>query len=172
MNLQKHRLILAVVEALKEAGSWTGKTHIQKAMALLLARARIEMPFTFVLYKHGPFSFDLRDEIEFMKSYLGLSFESVPGYGEKIEPGKNKSFIEERAEQLSEATLREIRSICEFIDGKSVVHLERLATTAWIRSQEGLQEPDQIADRLHKLKPHISTKDALAASDEVSEVFQ
>ena len=171
MNLERHRLILAVVEALNAAGSWSGKTHIQKAMALLLARARIEMPFEFVLYKHGPFSFELRDEIDFMKSYLGISSESVLGYGEKIEPGENKEFIVGRT-RLPEGTLKEIRTVCDFVNGRRVADLERLATAAWIRSQENIEEAEQIAQRLHQLKPHISLDEARTACREVSQILQ
>lgn len=170
MELQKHRLILAVVEALNAVDSWTGKTHIQKAMALLLARARIEMPFTFVLYKHGPFSFDLRDEIGFMKSYLGLSSQSVLGFGEKIQPGENQGFIKESA-QLSDAALEEIKAVCEFVNGRPAAELEKLATAAWIRSQENIEETEQVAQRLHQLKPHISLPEARAACTEVARIL-
>ena len=45
MNFQKHAVILAVIEGLKNAGSWTGKTHVQKSLFLAQAARAFEVPF-------------------------------------------------------------------------------------------------------------------------------
>jgi hypothetical protein len=53
---------------LDEQGSWSGETHIQKAAYLLRELMDIPFGFDFILYKHGPFSFELRDELSSMRS--------------------------------------------------------------------------------------------------------
>ena len=63
MDFKKHAIILAVIDALHRHGSWTGKTHVQKALSLLRDAGSTEVPFQFVLYKHGPYSFDIEDEL-------------------------------------------------------------------------------------------------------------
>lgn len=171
MDLQKHRLVLAVVEALNQVGSWTGKTHIQKTFALLLARGKLKVPFTIVLYKHGPYSFELRDTIDLMRSYDALSFSLVTGgYGEKVEPGRNREFIEGRTE-FPENEREEIEFVCDFVKNRNVAALERYATAAWIHRQEEIDDPVAIAARLHQLKPHIPEEEASAAAEEVLQLL-
>jgi uncharacterized protein YwgA len=57
MDYKKASLVLAVIRSLKQHGSWTGKTHVQKSLFLIKAATQIDVPFTFVLFKHGPYSF-------------------------------------------------------------------------------------------------------------------
>ena len=57
MDFKKHAFILAVIESLHKYGSWTGKTHVHKSLSLLRDRGNIDVPFSFVLYRHGPYSF-------------------------------------------------------------------------------------------------------------------
>jgi hypothetical protein len=61
-RLQRASILLTLNEELRRAGSWAGETHMQKATYFLQELTRIPLEFDFVLYKHGPFSFDLRDE--------------------------------------------------------------------------------------------------------------
>ena len=81
MEIKKHAIILGVIESLNEHESWTGKTHVQKALWLLSAVGDIEVPFRFVLYKHGPYSFDVEEESEQMKGYAAVTVDTIPGMG-------------------------------------------------------------------------------------------
>jgi hypothetical protein len=51
-------LIVALVEKLRENRSWAGETHLQKATYVLKRVLGVPIEFRFILYKHGPFSFD------------------------------------------------------------------------------------------------------------------
>jgi uncharacterized protein YwgA len=75
MQFKKHAFILAVIDGLHRHGSWTGKTHVQKALSLLRDSGRVPVPFQFVLYKHGPYSFDVEAELEQMQSYGAIAVE-------------------------------------------------------------------------------------------------
>lgn len=77
MEFKKHAFILAVIESLQKHGSRTGETHIQKALSLLHDSGLTKVPFDFVLYKHGPYSFDVETELEEMKSYGAVTVEPV-----------------------------------------------------------------------------------------------
>jgi len=90
MDYRKPSLVLAVIRSLKLHGSWTGKTHVQKSLFLIKTATQIDVPFTFVLFKHGPYSFELETELEQMKSYLAITSEPDPnGYGVVLSPKKN-----------------------------------------------------------------------------------
>ena len=166
MDFKKHALILAVIDRLHKHGSWTGKTHLQKALFLLSALGAIQVPFQFVLYKHGPYSFDVEEELEQMKGYAAVVSEAVPEYGVVLRAGTSARFVKDKA-PLSEAELKTIEQVCTFVGSKKATELERIATAAWIRTREQVTEEISVATRLNQLKPHVSVMEAAEADKKV-----
>ena len=81
MTRNKRLAIVAeLAPRLRHAGSWCGETHIQKAVYLSQELLGVHTGFDFVLYKHGPFSFDLRDTLGQMRSegVLSLEYTRIP----------------------------------------------------------------------------------------------
>jgi len=168
MEWRGHEIILSVIKKLNENGSWCGKTHIIKTLYLLKASKRMDIPFDFILYKHGPYSFDVEDTLAIMKSYDAIEgIDTCPGvYGECLNPGKNADFPHSFA-QLKEKEQKAISEICKLTGKKDVKELERLATAAWIVNQERETDSNIIARRVHELKPHITKKQARDAYHEI-----
>jgi hypothetical protein len=171
MEFSKHALILAVVEGLKRQGSWTGKTHVQKALFLLDASGVLEVPFPFVLYKHGPYSFDAEEELEQMRCYAALDCQTVEGYGVVLSPGDNAPLVR-RLCPLPAAVQEAVDFICRSVGRKKVAELEPLATAAWIRTQEKVVEPGAVVERLRQLKPHVGVREAEEADGEARRIFE
>jgi hypothetical protein len=166
MNYRKPALVLAVIRKLRAHGSWTGKTHVQKSLFLLRSTSQIDVPFSYVLYKHGPYSFELEAEIEQMRSYAAITAEPDPeGYGVVLKPGPRTDFVE-RGAHLDEVEEAQISRICSFVGRRNVSDLERLATVAWIRIQEGIHDAQRVAFRLLQLKPHVSPTEAEQADSD------
>src|SRR5437879_4168147 len=94
MSSERHRMrrrqreaVLVALEAkLRAEGSWGGETHLQKATYFAQEMTRVPMDFDFILYKYGPFSPDLRDELSSMRADGFLVMRPVPGYGPQLEP--------------------------------------------------------------------------------------
>jgi hypothetical protein len=171
MEFRKHVLLLSVIKRLRSRGSWTGKTHVQKALALLADTTDIAVPFAFVLYKHGPYSFEVEAELEQMRSYSAVEIQpNSDGYGVTIRPGGMAPFLEGQA-TLSEEEEVALDRVCELVGSRTVTDLERIATAAWIRRREGLVESRKVAERLHQLKPHVSIAEAEAADRELHGVL-
>jgi hypothetical protein len=167
MDYRKSALVLNVIKCLRKQGSWTGKTHVQKSLFLLKATSGMEVPFTYVLYKHGPYSFEVESELEQMRSYAAITSEPDPdGYGVVLKPGPGANFIE-RGARWEEAEAQEVEKICRFVGRRNVSELERLATAAWIRTNEGVRETRGVASRLHELKPHVPVSEAELADAEL-----
>ena|SRR5271157_3625752 len=167
MDYKKASLVLAVIRSLKQHGSWTGKTHVQKSLFLIKTATQIDVPFTFVLFKHGPYSFELETELEQMKSYLAITSEPDPnGYGVVLSPGPGSRFIDERG-GLSDVESSAVGRVCRFVGQRNVSELERIATAAWIRKTERVGDSASVAARLNKLKTHVSIRDAEQADIEV-----
>ena len=89
MEFRKHAFILEVINGLKAGGSWAGKTHVQKTLFLVNEATPVQVPFEFVLYKHGPYSFDIENELEQMKSYYAIAMMPVSSYGVVLKPSEN-----------------------------------------------------------------------------------
>src|SRR5216684_353159 len=62
-RLQKAALLTDLADKLVSKGSWCGETNIQKATYFLQELVNVPTAYDYILYTHGPFSFDLRDEL-------------------------------------------------------------------------------------------------------------
>src|SRR5262245_19872824 len=88
MNRKKRSALLVLLtREMQKRGSWCGETHIQKAMFFLQELLSVNSGFEFILYRHGPFSFDLRDELLSMRAddLLALTIKQE-GYGPAYVP--------------------------------------------------------------------------------------
>jgi uncharacterized protein YwgA len=167
MDFDKDALVLGMIEVLASLGSRTGKTHVVKGLFLGHAAGALAVPFEFFLYKHGPYSTDIESTLEQMKSYGAITVQpAYDGYGVILRPCDMADFVKRRA-PLTAETRSGIDRVCRFIQAKNVGQLERLATAAWIRTREGVEDPDAVAERLNQLKPHISVKEARDADAEL-----
>jgi len=165
-------LILALTENLRENQSWAGETHLQKAVYVLNRILRVPVPFTFILYKHGPFSFDLRDEIGWMRSSGFLEWEVRSNYyGPSLKTGQLGPILKKQFPEQASRHLTEIEFVAKRFAGKNVASLERLTTAIFVTFDE--QTPvDKRALLIHRLKPHINIPDAEAALTEADALVQ
>ena len=83
-RLKRAALITKLVDRLREENSWCGETHVQKAVYFLQTLFNAPTDFEFILYKHGPFSFDLRDELTSLRADEVLALEVQLPYGPRI----------------------------------------------------------------------------------------
>lgn len=171
-RLPKAAILVRLVTSLKEQGSWCGGTHVQKATFFLQELLEVPLGFTFTLYKYGPYSFDLNDDLASLRAdeFLQL-YAPDPQYGPSYELG-------DQAKQLIERfpnTLAKYESRIDFVAEKlgkcGVADLERLATALYFRLHEDTIRPAaSAAKRVTKLKPHISLESALDAVETVDEI--
>ncbi len=160
--------ILSMVKELRDKGSWTGETHIQKAMFFLDKKCKISTDFEFILYKHGPYSFDLHDSLGSLFSVCLVEHEILPPYGPRIRLTKaGEDFLAEHAEQLGVAKAA-LCSVAGWFGAKGVAELEKLATALWVCTKTPTQDAEVHAMRVHEIKPHISVEEALEALSTVN----
>lgn len=62
-RLQRAAVITRLLDELHQQGSWCGETHVQKSVYFLQALLNVPTDYEFILYKHGPFSFELKDAL-------------------------------------------------------------------------------------------------------------
>lgn len=174
-SMRKAAVLTRFIKALHEHESWCGEAHIQKAGFLLQELMGVPTGFTFILYKHGPFSFDLREELTALRADGFLELEVQHFYGPRI------TSIEERSQYvqgLYPKTLgmyqEKIQFIASKLGGKGVVDLEQLGTAYYVYHNQDMQcaSVDQRVEKMMELKPHISPEDAHAAVKEVDQFIQ
>lgn len=147
-------IVCAIVDGLRKNGSWTGHTHIQKAIYLAQNLAGVPLDFKFKLYKHGPFSFDLQDEVASLRSGRVLNASPHEPYGLRFE-------VEDAYCSGAEENYRDrIEFVTKALGNKRVVALEALSTALLVTLEKNTDDPNARLQRLMKLKPHL--KDDLA----------
>jgi hypothetical protein len=154
-------LVVELARKLRSRGSWAGETHLQKAFYILQDLSKSNLGYKFVIYKHGPYSFDLNSELEAMRAANIVEFQFTRhGYGPTIAPtafgerifAANKDNIE-RFETV-------INFITEWFAASDVKHLEKIATAYYVTAKNPRDPITERAKKLSALKPHIDMQTA------------
>jgi uncharacterized protein YwgA len=157
--------------SLKENSSWCGETHIQKAVYCLQALMGVDTNFDFILYKHGPYSFDLCDELAAMRAdeLLAIKLNTFP-YGPSLRVANLGKQMVERFPKTIDQYKEQIDFIARKIGAKGVAQLERLATALYVTLESRHNTVEERAKRINELKPHVSVNNAKIAVEEIDEM--
>jgi hypothetical protein len=165
---QKLVLLSRLANELSERGSWVGETHLQKAVYMLETLTGVPLGFPFVLYKHGPFSFDLREELNRMRADGMLELQPRPApYGPSFVPTDAARRLEDRFPKTLATYIDQINFVAARVGSKSASELERLATALLLMDSERGTKPARLAEELNTIKPHVPIEMALAAVEEM-----
>ena len=166
-------LVCNLVEAMGEAGSWVGETHIQKSSLFLQEMLKVQMGYKFVLYLHGPYSFDLSEELSEMRARGILSIEARGGgygpsfrlgyWGERLEDWVGPS----RGESL-QLEARAVEFVAQNISTKNARELERISTAFFLMNKS--TDGSDVAKWINGLKPHISVEASRIAIRQVTQL--
>jgi hypothetical protein len=162
-------VLLDLIVELRNHGSWAGETHVQKATYFLQELFGLPTEFKFVLYKHGPFSFDLRESLEQMEAGRLIELEEQPyPYGPKIAEGVTAPRFRASA-QSTHPFQQKIKFISKELSGSGVAELERLATALFVTLDKEVATKERVR-RLTQLKPHVQSKEAKEAFVRLEEI--
>lgn len=163
---KKTALVAALTHRLRSRGSWCGETHIQKAIYFFQEMLKVHTGFEFILYKHGPFSFDLRDTITEMRADGTLEIRQQPyPYGPSlIVPPQRYADLERRFPNTLTRFAMRLDFVADRLGGRRVSDLEQLATALYVSLQpDAPTTSERRAKKIVYLKPHLSIDDARAA---------
>jgi hypothetical protein len=162
---QRTAVLLSLIAQLQSRGSWCGETHIQKTAYFLQELLGVPLAFDFVLYIHGPVSFDLADEITAMQcdQLLGVVVRD-PLFEPRLLPSQTSQNFLARFPLTRQRYEHPIRFVAERLARKNVAELERLATALFVsRMPDAPADPTARALKISQLKPHIQPEQARAA---------
>lgn len=172
-RLKKAALITKLVERLREKGSWCGETHIQKAAFFLQDLMNVPLEFDFILYKHGPFSFDLRDELTSLRADELIFLEPQWPYGPRIAITDQSKNIQQLYSKTMGKFKDHIVFVAEKLGSKGVADLERLATAFYVTQRAGGEDSvEERSKQLINLKPHVSLEAAKETVKEVDRIIE
>jgi len=170
-RLQKVSVLADLAALLRDNGSWCGETHLQKATYFLEELLGVPLDFEFIIYKHGPFSFDLRDELTAMRADGVLELQPHPApYG----PGLIATESSQELRQRFPVTLSRYRKVIEFVaqelGAKGSTDLERLGTALYVIRERPKASVNERVARIIALKPHLTPEDARNAVEELDRI--
>lgn len=170
-GLQRAAVILSLVEELEASGSWCGETHIQKATYFLQSLMRVPLEYKFILYKHGPYSFGLREEVMSMLAddLFRVRLQPAP-YGPSILPDDSADQVKKRFQKTIAQYRQQVKAVAEKLGDKRVTDLERLATALYVTQEDHRDSSVETrARRINELKPHVGVQEAIKAIRAIDE---
>ncbi len=170
--LNRAAILSRLAERLEKKGSWCGETHLQKAVFFLQELLSVPLGFRFLLYKHGPFSFDLRDYLTSMRAdgLLELRLREDP-YGPSLLATRQSKELWKRFPLTLSKYERHIEFTAKKLGPKSATDLEKLATALYVthkKPQDGIEERGK---HLTSLKPHVPLAEAKLAVEAVDKLI-
>lgn len=164
-------VLLNLIDTMDGKGSWCGETHIQKAAYFLQTLLGIPAEYKFLFYKHGPFSFDLHDELISVRADNLVDLASKPApYGPKWElTVQGRSFRDSFLSNVEESRAK-AEIVAERFGNKGVAELERLSAALYVSIDSWAKSAQERANLLHDLKPHVSVSTALEAVNTIDQL--
>jgi uncharacterized protein YwgA len=172
-RLRRAAVLTRLIQELRNEGSWCGETHIQKATLFLQELLHVPLGFEFILYKHGPFSFDLRDDLAGLRADGLVDLEPQWPYGPQLKAGNQAAYIQRLFSKTLKSFENGIAFVAKKLGSKGVGDLERVATAFFVTDRFALgSSVDRRAEKVSELKPHIPLESARAAVMEVDGIVQ
>ena len=171
-RLRRAAILTRLIQELRKQGSWCGETHIQKATLFLQELLGVPLEFEFILYKHGPFSFDLKDDLVGLRADGLIHLEPQWPYGPQVKASEQAAYIQKLYSRTLKNYERQIGFVAKKLGGKGVSDLERVATAYFVTDRFDLgPSVTRRAEKVSDLKPHIAIDAAEAAVAEVDGIL-
>jgi len=168
---KRQAVILALLKELRERDSWCGETHVQKSAHFLQDGLGVPLETEFVMYKHGPFSFELRELLGELRTSHLLEVELKPPYGPRLKPTASGFALMDRFPNTISRYSRQVKFVADKLGPRDVLALEKIGTALYVTRQLPTATQKQRADEIRQLKPRVDKLTALAALREVADLL-
>lgn len=173
-KLQIDAVLLSLIEHMEIKGSRCGETHIQKACYLLEELFGDPLGLEFILYKHGPYSFDLNDELTAMRADNIIELRTkVQFYAPSLLPAENSQLIK----NMYPKTITKFEPLVKFISENfasyGVPTLEKISTALYVTRKEDTDgSVEDRSRKIHKLEPHVTVEEACEAIKNIDLIIE
>ena len=169
-NIERWAIVAHLVKEVRENRGWAGETHIQKILFFLQELLRVPGGYRFVLYKHGPYSFDFHNDLSRMLGNFILDLEPRPGYGPSFGLGRTGDNVVQQGAKAVKESDKQLKFVVDALGTKDVRTLERYGTALLLKRKHPDLDGATLASKIVELKPHIPEDLALSAIREVGKI--
>lgn len=167
---ERAALVAELLDRMHKRGSWSGATHLQKCLFYLETAMNVPLGYDFILYKHGPYSFDLRDDLTEMQVIGVLELKANPmPYGPSYVSTVLSQRLRSKVDSVKAYT-EQLKFVADNLGPLRVTELERLSTAQFVYLENPKGSRDELAKRIHELKPHIPIDMAARAVDQLKKL--
>ena len=171
-RLQKAALIVEMLDKMIKKGSWAGETHLQKCLFLLQNMSNVPIGYEFRLYKYGPFSFDLRDDLVQLQAegVLNLSPRSS-SYGSSLEPSRpSLLLLHKHFPNTLKKYQHEICFVADQFGDMNARDLERYATVYHFFLKDSNSSNEEIGEMVNGVKPYITISEGAKTARHIRDI--
>jgi uncharacterized protein len=136
-----------------------GRTQLMKLCYFLQAFGGVPLGYSFSLYSYGPFDSEVLSDLQTAEGMNALDTEIQyypGGYKYDIRPGEKA----EKAKALASPFLAEHQKGIDWVANKFgnwvAADLELASTIAYVHEEEGIEDHDELIERVKLVKPHFS----------------
>ena len=164
-NYRRMALLLRIMELLREKGSWCAEWHIQKSAYFAQDLMKVPFEYDFIIYKFGPFSSSLDDDLSGMLALLVAELEAHDIFlSPKYRIGRRGGKLMETFGKRIAKYENRLEFVSDRIGHMKIKELEQVGTALFItRQMENEASVSVRCDRLQRRKPHIERRDAETA---------
>lgn len=170
-ELERRAVLARLIDQTAKSGSWNGEPHIQESVYFLETATGVPTNLGFVLYKHGPYSFDLHDELVWMRANQFIDIKPIYPYGPSFHLAELGSVLLSHFPKTVSRFTGQIEFVANEFREMQVVELKRLAT-AWFVTVNHPADPEKRASTVSTLKPHITLEEARSAIQRVDDIAE
>lgn len=157
-EVTKAAILSELADKMLAQGNWCGETHIQKSTFFLQELLGVPLGFEFILYKHGPLSFDCRDFLASMRADQLLENKVRP---DRFGPTLHTTEVSKEHRKRYLFTLAKYADTINFVAQKlgamNVSELEQVSTALFvIKNEPELADDSARSVRINALKLHVS----------------
>ena len=120
-----------------------------------------------MLYKHGPYSFDLNDEITALRADMLLTVQPRAPYGPSLYTSDGGRTLYDRYQQTLGRYAKAIQFVADQLGPSNVSELERLGTALYVLKLDPSADQESRSKKLQEFKPHVRAEEAIRAVQDV-----
>lgn len=165
-DLQRSAVIATLVKDYRTKRFFCGETHVQKSVYFMQEIFAVPLGFQYLLYKYGPFSFELQGHLAAMRADDMLIVRPLE-YAATFEPGDQLDYLEKNLPRTISAHRDAIEFTVTNLGHLGVKQLEPLATALYFTSSEKDSSVESRIAKILDVKPHIRMDEARAAVEQI-----
>jgi len=167
-ELREAAVIATLIDRIAGTGRFCGETMVQKSVFFLKELFHVPVSAAFQLYYYGPFSFDLRDQLQGMQADDFVKVKPHQ-FGATFVPGERYALLQRQFPKTIAKHERALGFVAQELAKRGVGQLEPLATALFLTRQHPAGSVDERARELHAVKPHVDLPVAIQSVRQIDE---